>query len=51
MNNPPAIYHLTFKEIKENADGLCMEDDFIKLFDKKIKEYDNLYYKYMENAA
>ncbi|MBR4754057.1 MAG: histidine-type phosphatase [Lachnospiraceae bacterium] len=51
VNNPPAIYHLTFKEIKENADGLCMEDDFIKLFDKKIKEYDNLYYKYMENAA
>ena len=42
LNNPPKIFPLKFKDLKENEDGLYLYADFEKILNQSIAEYDLL---------
>ena len=51
-NNPPGIYRIRFKGLKENSDGLYNVEDVMKLLEEKIGEYDLMIDEYeMDEAA
>ena len=49
--NHPAIYQLSLKGLKKNADGLYSSEDFMKRLDEKIKAYDDMISTYSKAAA
>lgn len=48
INNEPVIYHLSFKGIKPNKNGLYKDKAIKKLFTDSMKQYDTLYEKYSD---
>ena len=46
LNNPPVKYHLSFKDVNENSDGLYLFDDFNLKLNQKINKYDEIVSKY-----
>ena len=51
LDNPPQIYHLAFKGLEQNSDGLYRDEDLRALFEDKTDDYDELYDAYMTKAA
>ncbi len=49
--NEPEVYHLEFRDIVPNTDGLYREEDFMRMIEKAIDEYDRIYEEYMLKAA
>ena len=46
LENPPAIYHLSFSGLSQNEDGLYASSEFMESLDSAISEYDELKIRY-----
>ncbi len=51
IDNPPAIYPLTFQGLNKNEDGLYKAEDFENRLDESIRSYDEIEQVYADKVA
>ena len=51
IDNPPAIYPLTFQGLNKNEDGLYKAEDFENRLDESIRFYDEIEQVYADKVA